>query len=792
MPGRPRARRRPARLGELLPLRRVDGDVLVLRGGRHRAVLEAGAVPLALRLEHEQEAVLAAYRRFLVALDYPLQLLVRVVPCDVERYLAGLDGAASGEGPLAEVARDHAAFCRRLAREHRPLERRRYVVVPAEEAGAAGSLLRPRGRPGGPVPEEARLTLERRSAEVTEGLRACGVSSRRLGGEEIAALWREMLQGGRSTAGAPGEGAGEGPAEDPDGILPGRLEERRDLLSLDGEMARVLALTGYPRHVEAGWLAPLLDGPEPLDLSLHIEPVDSRDAVRSLTRRLAELESSRLLDARGGRIPSARRSVARADAERLRAELARGDERLLRAACYLRLRGTGPEQLERSEASVAAAVSSLLAEARPQLYEMLPGLLSCLPAAEDHLGRRRLLDGASLATMIPFASGELPRSPAGLLSGRSLEDGSLVVLDPFDPRRENANRVVVATSGAGKSYACKVEALRALLLGIEYYVVDPEGEYGALCSAVGGERLRLSGERPHRINPFDLPRGRGADREGALSRRVLALLGLLRLMLAEPGARLGQAEQGVLDQALYECYRRRGITDDPATHGRPAPLLRDLLAVLEESGEPHGLARRLRRYASGSLGRLFSEPTSAAPASPFVVFDVEGLEEELRPLATYLIADRIRGEVRAEARPRLLLVDEAWSLMRHAEGARLLAAIARQARKRWLGLVTVTQEVSDFLGAPEGRTVLAQSATRLLLRQESSGAALLQESLGLSPGERSFLLACRKGEGLLLAAGRRVPLRIEASPYEHALATTGPEFFLSQQAEAANSRGERR
>lgn len=766
MPGRPRAGRRPARLRELLPLRRVDGDVLVLRGGRYRAVMEAGAVPLALRPEQEREALLARYRRFLAALSYPLQILVRVVPADVERYLERLGDAACGAGPLSEVARDHAAFCRALAREHRPLERRRYVVVPADEAGRRGEPFPFRGRRGGAVPEEARLTLERRSAEVAEGLASLGVSSRRLGETEIAALWREMLAGGIGEREAPGEG--------PEAILPGRLEERRDLLSLDGEATRVLALTGYPRHVGAGWLAPLLDGPEPLDLSLHIEPVDSREAVRSLTRRLAELESSRLLDARGGRLPSARRSVARSDVERLRSELARGDERLLRAACYLRLRGPGREHLARSEASVGAAVSSLLAEARPQLYEMLPGLLSCLPAAEDHLGRRRTLDGASLATMIPFASGEMPRAPGGVLSGRSLHDGSLVVLDPFDPGQENANRVVVATSGAGKSYACKVEALRALLLGIEYYVVDPEGEYAALCSAVGGERLRLSGEEPHRINPFDLPRAGGAAREGALSRRVLSLLGLLALMLAEPGERLGQAERGVLDRALYECYRRRGITDDPATHGRPAPLLEELLAVLEESGEPHGLAPRLRRYASGSLGRLFSEPTSAAPRSPFVVFDVEGLEEELRPLATYLIADRLMGEVRAEPRPRLLLVDEAWSLMRHAEGARLLAAVARQARKRWLGLVTVTQEVSDFLGRPEGRTVLAQSATRLLLRQESSGAALLQESLGLSPAERSYLLACRKGEGLLLAAGRRVPLRIEASPREHALATTDP------------------
>ena len=559
-----------------------------------------------------------------------------------------------------------------------------------------------------------------------------------------------------------------------DVVAPAALEERRDYLALDGELSRVLALHDYPRHVSPDWLGRLVDSDEPLDLSLHLEPLDSGEAISHLTHRLVALQSSRLLDARGGRIAPAEREVAYEDAARLRDALERGDERVFSTSLYLRLRGRSHQELERATERARATLTGMMAGARPALYEMLPGLLSCLPAGQDHLGRRRNLDTSSVATMIPFSSSQLTVE-RGLLYGENAHNGSLVIFDPFAADQENANKVVFAKSGAGKSFACKVEALRALLLGIEYYVIDPEGEYGRICEAVGGQTLHLSGSSPHAINPLDLPARAAGDEAGdALAARVLALGGLLGLMLQEPGSRLGRAERGVLDAALYECYRRAGITADPATHGRPAPLLRDLLLVLRERGEPHGLAERLARYAEGSLGRLFSEPTTASLDRPFVVFNVEGLEEELRPLATYLIADHIWERVRGDPRPRVLLVDEAWSLMRHPEGARFLAELARRARKRWLGLTTVTQDVGDFLGSTEGHTVLANSSVQLLMRQDSSTIGVVEETFGLSEGERAFLLAARRGEGLFLARGNHIALRIEASPYEYELATSDP------------------
>ena len=599
----------------------------------------------------------------------------------------------------------------------------------------------------------------------------------------LAALPGRRAAGAEGTAGARRFAAGERSALDL--VAPAAVEEARDHLAVDGRPSRVLALTDYPRHVGPNWLGRLIDGGEPLDLSLHLEPLDSGEAVRGLTQRLVELESSRLLDARGGRIASAEREVAYEDAERLRDALERGDERVFSAGLYLRLHGRSSRELERAARRVEGALSGLVARARPALFEMMPGLLSCLPAGRDHLGRRRNLDTSSAATMFPFAASALP-ARRGLLYGESVESGSLVVFDPFGPDQDNANKVVFAKSGAGKSYACKVEALRSLLLGVEYYVVDPEGEYGLLAESVGGEVVRLSGGSPHRLNPFDLPQaGRqpgpaDSGARDALAERVLALQRLLALMLAEPGRALGQDERGALDRALHECYLGAGITPDPATHDRPAPVLRDLAGALEAAGDPHGLAVRLQRYVSGSLGRLFSARTAAGLDRPFVVFDVEGLEEELRPLATYLIADHVWGRVLSDPRPRVLLIDEAWSLMRHPEGARFLAELSRRARKRWLGLTTVTQDVGDFLQLPEGRTVLAQSSVQLLMRQDSSTAGLVAETFGLSRAEREFLLACRRGEGLFLASGNRIALRVEASPAEHELAVTGPEFLATR------------
>jgi type IV secretory pathway VirB4 component len=337
--------------------------------------------------------------------------------------------------------------------------------------------------------------------------------------------------------------------------------------------------------------------------------------------------------------------------------------------------------------------------------------------------------------------------------------------------------VVFAKSGAGKSYFTKLMALRNLLVGVDFLVIDPEDEYRGLCNEVGGQYLRLASSSAEHLNPFDLPPPEAdEDARDPLAEQVAGILSLLELMLAETGHSLTADERAVLDRSLYQTYAAVGITDDPATHTRPVPILRDLHQALAESpGEvAASLATRLRRYVDGSLAGLFSGPTNVALDRHFVVFNVQALEPELRPIGIHLIANFIWNQVRRSRRPRLLIIDEAWTLVQHPEGGAFLAAMARRARKYYLGLVTVTQDVADFLNSEPGRTVLGNAAIKLLMKQDSTTIEPVVSAFQLSPEERQFLLGAAKGEGLFFARGTHLALKVEASPAEHRLATTAP------------------
>ncbi|MBI4496698.1 MAG: ATP-binding protein, partial [Chloroflexi bacterium] len=367
---------------------------------------------------------------------------------------------------------------------------------------------------------------------------------------------------------------------------------------------------------------------------------------------------------------------------------------------------------------------------------------------------------------------------------------SPVLVDPFDESLENANTVIFAKSGAGKSFFTKLMALRNLLVGVDFLVIDPEDEYRTLCAAVGGQYVRLASSSAQHINPFDLPPADTSE-EGRdpLSEQVAALQGLLELMLAEPGRRLSAHEGAVLDQALYQTYARAGITGDPASHSQPTPVLADLYTVLREcpGDVAADLATRLRRYVEGSLAGLFSAPTNVALDRRMVVFNLQALERELRPLGIHLITSFVWNQVRRSRRPRLLIIDEAWTLVQYPEGGEFLAGMARRARKYFLGLVTITQDVADFLGSEHGRTVLTNASLKFLMKQDSSTIDPVVAAFQLSPEERQFLLAAGKGEGLFFARSSHVALRVEASAAEHRLATTAPRELAEQTAASAEA-----
>jgi conjugal transfer ATP-binding protein TraC len=566
-------------------------------------------------------------------------------------------------------------------------------------------------------------------------------------------------------------------------VAPAVVEVTRDHLRLEYQFARVLAVTGYPRSVSPGWLAPLVDFEHPLELSLHVHPLETAVVVKLLGHKLVQLQSSRLVDLRGGRLADPEREVAFEDAERLRDALQRGEERVFSVSLYILVRASSPRMLDDLTRRVETTLDGMLAHSRVAILEQERAFRACLPTANDGLLIYRNLDTSSLATTFPFASSSLSME-RGVLYGVAARSQSPVIVDPFDASLENANMAVFAMAGAGKSYFVKLMALRNLLAGVEFLIIDPEDEYRAVCQAAGGQYVRLAGSSGQHVNPFDVPPAPPRElAEGVdpLAEQVMAMLGLLEVMLAEPGNSLGQHERNLLDRALYQTYAKAGITSDVATHSRPAPLLAALHAVLQDTpGDlAMSLAIRLSRYVSGSLaGGLFAAPTDVELNRRLVVFNIQMLEEELRPLAIHLIANFVWKQVRRERRPRLLVIDEAWSLLRYPEGGAFVSGMARRARKYYLGLVTITQDVADFLGSEHGRAVLVNAAMKLLLKQDTTTVDVVAESFQLTPEERQYLLGAQKGEGLLFARGVRLPLIVESSPAEHRLVTTAPrELF---------------
>ncbi|MBA3822286.1 MAG: ATP-binding protein [Ktedonobacterales bacterium] len=570
-------------------------------------------------------------------------------------------------------------------------------------------------------------------------------------------------------------------------LAPAAAEIGAQHITLDGEYARVFAVVGYPRYVYPGWLAQLIALDIPLEWSIHLRPRDSATMIQRLSRQMVEFRASEILETRQGRMPDPERMLAYADVERLRDHLQHGDEKIFEVAIYGIVRAPSEQALNERFAQVQAALSAMLLVAHPATFEQDIAFGSCLPEARDRWNRSRLLDSSTIATAFPFASANLSM-PDGILYGVD-GSGGLVILDPFSSQLENANQVVFAKSGAGKSYACKIQAVRSLMTGTAICVIDPENEWGRLCAAVGGQLIHLRPGSPQHVNPFDLFQDTSGtasseeDRGDLLAEKILSLITLMDLLLADHvqgrATTLSQREKSFLERVLFETYHRHGIYTDPQTHAHPAPLLSDVYAVLTSGAcgpDDFHLGDRLQRYVTGSMAHLFNAPTNVALANKFVVFNIREMEAELRPIGLFMIADFVWTRMRREhaRQPRQLFIDEAWSLMQFPEGGRFLSDMARRARKYYLGLVTITQDVEDFLTNEHGRTVLVNASIKILMKQDASTIASVAGAFHLSQGERSFILGCNKGEGLLFARNAHVALHVDSSEWEHHLVTSDP------------------
>ncbi|TMQ92032.1 conjugal transfer protein TraC [Actinomadura soli] len=545
------------------------------------------------------------------------------------------------------------------------------------------------------------------------------------------------------------------------------------------------AITGYPREVGAGWLEPLLTYPGRLDVSLHVEPIPPMIAAQRLRRQLARLESSARANAKAGRLADFSAEAAADDAADLASSLARGDGRLFRVGLYLTVHAWDTAELEAEVQQVRALAASLLLDAQPTTFRAMQGWVSTLPLGTDAIRQRRTFDTSALAASFPFASPDL-NAPTGsneVLYGVNVASSGVVMWDRF--AQDNHNSVVLARSGAGKSYFTKLEALRLLYHGVEVSVIDPEDEYRQLAEITGGTHIAF-GAQGVTFNPFDLPTDQSGD---VLIRRALFTHTLVAAMLGEP---LTPAARPVLDRAVLAAYAAKGISSDPATWTRPGPLLADLVEQLAISSHPEGvaIADRLSPYVVGSYKDLFASATTTRPDGHLLVFSLRDLPEEVKSVGVLLALDAIWRKVANpdDRRPRLVIVDEAWMLMKEAEGARFLYRLAKSARKHWAGLTVVTQDAADLLASDLGRAVVANSATQILLRQAPQAVAAVGEAFGLSEGERAFLLSAERGEGLLCGgnAGDRAAFAAISSPAEHKAVTTDPAELLDYGNEEAD------
>lgn len=556
-------------------------------------------------------------------------------------------------------------------------------------------------------------------------------------------------------------------------IAPPSIEVDFSHLKIGSILYKTLFVAGYPRFVDANWLSPLINFDYPLSVSMFVYPSEGKGVLEDLKRKIGEMEAEIQTDLQAGKIANISTQVQLEDARALQEQLAKGTERFFQYGLYVTFSANSEKELETISKQIQSTLGALLIVSKPATLQMEDGFKTTLPLCQDKLQIHRNMDTTSLASTFPFTSSELTDNK-GIMYGINAHNESLIVFDRFS--LENANSVVFAKSGAGKSYFVKLEALRSMFFDTEVIVIDPESEYNNLCQVVGGDRISFSFNSPVRINPFDLSQVY-EEGENELGLKILSLHSLFKIIMGQ----LDPIEEAILDRALVSTYKQKGITPEPNTQKNPPPLIEDLYKVLigMEEEKSASLAARLEKFVKGSLRGIIDQPSNIDLQNQFTVFDIKDLSNELRPLAMYVILDFIWTKIKKDLKRRILIVDEAWYLMQHPDSALFLYGIAKRARKYYLGVTTITQDVEDFLGTDMGKAIVTNSSIQILLKQASAAIEKLGKVFYLSQGEKNLLLSAGVGEGLFFAGANHVAMRIIASPQEHKLITSNPAELLA-------------
>jgi type IV secretory pathway VirB4 component len=557
-------------------------------------------------------------------------------------------------------------------------------------------------------------------------------------------------------------------------IAPSVVEVDFDALRINEGFFRTLFVAGYPRYVSTNWMHPILSYDHSLFISMFIYPTESKAILEDLKRKIAEMEATVQVDMKRGKVVDPSVQVALDDALALQAQLAKGAERFYQFALYITIPASTMDDLNSVTKEVEASLGALLIVPKHATLSQEDGFKSTLPMGVDRLDITRNMDTTSLATTFPFTTASLTAND-GILYGINEHDGSLVIFDRFS--LENANSVVFGKSGSGKSFLVKLEVMRSLMFDTDVFVIDPEGEYTEIVKTLDGDLVDFSFNSPIKINPFDLS-GVFVEGENELGLKILSLHSLMRVIMGQ----LTPSEDALIDRALVTTYKLKGITPDPTTQKNEPPLIEDLYKVLlgMEEVEAKRLAERLEKFVKGSLAGIFNQKSNLDLKKPFVVFNIKELEEELRPIAMFIILDFIWTKIKRDVRKRVMVVDEAWYLMKHPDSAVFLYGIAKRARKYYLGVTTITQDVEDFLSSDHGKAIITNSSLQILLKQSPAAIDKLAEVFYLSSGEKHLLLSTGVGEGLFFAGQSHAAIQFIASPDEHKLATSKPQEVLKE------------
>ncbi len=557
-----------------------------------------------------------------------------------------------------------------------------------------------------------------------------------------------------------------------DVIAPSAIGVSPRQLNVSGKLARSFFVVAYPRYLSEGWLEPILNLEKVFDISIFVHPMDTNEVLKTFRKKVAEVQSQMNTREEKGFVRDPQLEAAYQNLEDLRDKLQQAEERLFDVGLYLTLYGENEEELDKTESDIRAILDSRLIYLKPALFQQEEGFRSSIPLGSDELAIHSKFNSEPLSSFFPFTSFDLT-ADTGILYGINRHNSSLVLFDRFS--LENYNSVTFATSGSGKSYAAKLEILRSLMFGTEVIVIDPEHEYEYLAEATGGRFFNISLSSPHHINPFDLP-DLSADEtpEEVLRSHIINLVGLFRIMLSG----LTPEEDAIIDRAITETYALKDITAHSDFSGMEPPLLADLEMILSGMEGSESLVQRLSKYTHGTWEGFMNRPTNVDINQHFIVFSLRDMEDELKTIAMYIITHHIWGAIRRTLKKRLLVIDEAWWMMKSEDTASFLFGIAKRGRKYYLGLATITQDVNDFLNSPYGVPMLTNSSIQLLMKQSPTTIDSVQKAFNLTDEEKFLLLESGVGEGIFFAGLKHVALKIIASYTEDQIITSDPSQLL--------------